>query len=97
GLYPPSLHDALPIYQKRDSKEAIANFKKKQKNLTDEIKEVSQMTDELLKIQDLETFISFFKRYEKNLSTILETPAIQEQLFADRSEEHTSELQSREK
>lgn len=71
------------LNQKRDSKEAIANFKKKQKNLTSEIKEVSQMTDELLKIQDLETFISFFKRYEKNLSTILETPAIQEQLFTD--------------
>ncbi len=71
------------LNQKRDSKEAIANFKKKQKNLTNEIKEVSQMTDELLKIQDLETFISFFKRYEKNLSTILETPTIQEQLFPD--------------
>src|SRR5690554_11994 len=71
------------LNQKRDSKEAIANFKKKQKNLTNEIKEVSQMTDELLKIQDLGTFISFFKHYEQNLSTILKTPTIQEQLFPD--------------
>lgn len=71
------------LNQKRDSKEAIANFRKKQKNLTDEVGEVSKMTEELLKIQDLETFISFFKRYEQNLSAILETPTIQEQLFPD--------------
>lgn len=73
----------LYLNQKRDSKEAIANFRKKQKNLTDEVGEVSKMTEELLKIQDLETFISFFKRYEQNLSAILETPTIQEQLFPD--------------
>src|SRR5690606_13233651 len=71
------------LNKKRDSKEAIANFRKKQKNLTDEVSEVSKMTEELLKIQDLETFISFFKRYEQNLSAILETPTIQEQLFPD--------------
>lgn len=71
------------LNQKRDSKEAIANFRKKQKNLTDEVSEVSKMTEELLKIQDLETFISFFKCYEQNLSAILETPTIQEQLFPD--------------
>lgn len=71
------------LNQKRDSKEAIANFRKKQKNLTDEVSEVSKMTEELLKIQDLETFISFFKRYEQNLSAILETSTIQEQLFPD--------------
>ena len=71
------------LNQKRDSKEAIANFRKKQKNLSEEIKQVSQMTNELLKIPNLETFISFFKRYEQNLSTILETPTIQEQLFPD--------------
>ena len=71
------------LNQKRDSKEAIANFKKKQKKLTNEVLEVSKMTEELLEIQDLETFISFFKRYEKNLSAILETPTIQEQLFPD--------------
>lgn len=73
----------LYLNQKRDSKEAIANFRKKQKNLTDEVGEVSKMTEELLKIQHLETFISFFKRYEQNLSAILETPTIQEQLFPD--------------
>lgn len=71
------------LNQKRDSKEAIANFRKKQKDLTNEIAEVSQMTDELLQIQDLETFITFFKRYEQNLSAVLETPTIQQQLFPD--------------
>ncbi len=71
------------LNQKRDSKEAIANFKKKQKDLSEEIKTVSKMTDELLQIQNLETFITFFKTYEQNLSAILETPTIQEQLFPD--------------
>ncbi|WKW46504.1 GYDIA family GHMP kinase [Myroides sp. JBRI-B21084] len=71
------------LNKKRDSKDAIANFRKKQKNLTEEIKQVSQMTDELLQIQNLETFISFFKQYEQNLGEILETLPIQKQLFSD--------------
>lgn len=71
------------LNKKRNSKDAIANFRKKQKNLTEEIKQVSQMTDELLQIQNLETFISFFKQYEQNLGEILETQPIQKQLFSN--------------
>lgn len=71
------------LNQKRDSKEAIANFRKKQKNLTNEIVEVSKMTDDLLTITDLNHFINFFKKYESNLGGILEVPTIQEQLFPD--------------
>jgi len=41
------------------------------------------MTDELLQIQDLETFVSFFKTYEQNLGEILEIPTIQKELFPD--------------
>src|SRR5690606_32219516 len=71
------------LNQKRDSKEAIANFRKKQKNLTDDVSEVSNMPEELLKIQDLDTFISFFNCYDQNSSAILGTPTIQEQLFPE--------------
>ncbi len=71
------------LNKKRDSKEAIAYFRRKQKNLSAEIKQVSQMTDELLQIQDLQYFIDFFKRYENDLGKILETPTIQQQLFPD--------------
>ena len=71
------------LNQKRDSKDAIANFRKKQKNLTNEIIEVSKMTDDLLSITDLNHFINFFKKYESNLGGILEVPTIQEQLFPD--------------
>jgi len=71
------------LNQKRDSKEAIANFRKKQKDLTKEILEVSQMTNELLSITDLDHFITFFKIYERKLGSILEVPTIQEQLFPD--------------
>jgi len=71
------------LNQKRDSKEAIANFRKKQKDLTKEIQEVSQMTDEVLSITDLDQFIAFFKTYEKKLGSILEVPTIQEQLFPE--------------
>lgn len=71
------------LNKKRDSKDAIANFRKKQKNLSEEIKQVSQMTNELLHIQDFETFVSFFKNYEQNLSEILEAPTIQKELFPD--------------
>lgn len=84
--FDPSFKDQIYfvyLNKKRDSKDAIANFRKKQKNLSDEIKQVSQMTNELLHIEDLETFVSFFKHYEQNLSEILETPTIQKELFPD--------------
>ena len=71
------------LNQKRDSKEAIANFRKKQKDLTHEIQVVSQMTDQLFAIDNLDEFISFFKTYEADLGVILEVPTIQEQLFSD--------------
>ena len=71
------------LNKKRDSKDAIANFKRKQKNLSEEIQQVSKMTDELLQVQDLQFFIDFFKRYEQNLGEILETPTIQKELFPD--------------
>ena len=82
----PSFKDHLYfvyLNQKRDSKEAIANFRKKQKDLTHEIQVVSQMTDQLFAIDNLDEFISFFKTYEANLGAILEVPTIQEQLFSD--------------
>lgn len=71
------------LNKKRDSKEAILNFKMKSKNLTDEVAVVSQMTDDLLYITDLNDFIDFFKRYEQNLSKVLEVPTVQEALFSD--------------
>lgn len=82
----PSFKDHLYfvyLNQKRDSKEAIANFRKKHKDLTNEIQVVSQMTDQLFAIDNLDEFISFFKTYEADLGAILEVPTIQEQLFSD--------------
>lgn len=82
---PPFKQNIWFVYlnHKRDSKEAIANFKKKQKNLTEEVSEVSRMTDELLLIKDLEQFITFFKEYEHNLGKVLEMEPVQQQLFPD--------------
>lgn len=73
----------LYLNQKRDSKEAIANFKSKRKDLTAIIAQVSDSTNDLLQINNLDDFIHFFKTYEKQLSEVLETPTIQEQLFPD--------------
>ena len=85
-IFNPSFKDQIYfvyLNKKRDSKDAIANFRKKQKNLSEEIKQVSQMTNELLEIQDLKIFMAFFKTYEQNLGEILETSTIQKELFPD--------------
>ncbi len=71
------------LNQKRDSKEAIANFKKKQKNLQNEIKVVSQQTQQILNTNSLTTFKTILTEYENSLSKVLETPTIQTQLFPD--------------
>lgn len=71
------------LNQKRDSKEAIANFKKKQKNLENEIKIVSQQTQQILNTNSLTAFKNILTAYENSLSQVLETPTIQTQLFSD--------------
>ena len=71
------------LNQKRDSKEAIANFKKKQKNLENEIKVVSQQTQQILNTNSLTAFKKILTEYENSLSKVLETPTIQTQLFPD--------------
>ncbi|UYW01320.1 GHMP kinase [Flavobacterium agricola] len=71
------------LNQKKDSKEAIANFKKKQKNLTTEVQEVSKQTDQLLQLTNFTAFTNLLTEYENNLSLVLETPTIQQQLFSD--------------
>jgi mevalonate kinase len=84
--YDPAFKDKLYfvyLNQKRDSKEAIANFKKKQKNLEAEIIEVSKQTDELLTISDFKSFCNLMSAYEKKLGLVLETMPIQNQFFHD--------------
>lgn len=71
------------LNQKRDSKEAIANFKSKQKNLKSEIIDVSKLSDAILGITDIDEFIAVLKQYEEKLSRVLEVPTIQKQLFSD--------------
>jgi mevalonate kinase len=68
---------------KKDSKDAISNFRKKQKELTHEVIEVSNQTDQLLNITDFEEFKKLIQTYENNLSNVLEIDTIQKQLFSD--------------
>ena len=71
------------LNQKRDSKDAIANFKKKNIKLDQEIIEVSRQTEELLQIKNIQEFKNLIVSYENQLSLILEVPTIQNQLFND--------------
>lgn len=71
------------LNQKRDSKEAIANFKKKQKNLDQEIKIVSQQTEQIINCESFSEFKNIITHYENSLGQVLETPTIQKQLFTD--------------
>jgi len=71
------------LNKKMNSKTAIDNFKSKQASFILDIDKISSMTDELLQIDTLETFISHLKRYEQNLSKILDVPTVQDQFFSD--------------
>ena len=84
-FYPDFKNDIYFIYlnQKKDSKEGIANFKKKKGNLTTEIEEVSRLTDELVRGVDYDTFIARIRNYEHRLSKVLEIPTVQDRLFPD--------------
>lgn len=71
------------LNQKKDSKQAIASFKEVMPKLTNEIVEVSKLTDEIVSENSLDNFICKLKDYEQKLGKLLKTIPIQQELFPD--------------
>ncbi len=82
---PPFASNIYFVYlnRKQSSKAAIASYYKKQNNITEASKKIDQITDSLLKAEDLKTFAYLIEKHEMIMSDVLEMQTIQETYFSD--------------
>lgn len=86
-VFYPKFHDSVffvHLNQKQNSRHAIAHYKKfKHKQLLDEVKYISQITNEIIDCNSLTSFEKLLEEHEKIISTVLEILPIKKRLFPD--------------
>lgn len=82
---PPFASNMYFVYlnKKQSSKAAIASYYNKQNNIAEASKKINQITDSLLKAEDLKTFAYLIEKHEMIMSDVLEMQTIQETYFSD--------------
>ena len=71
------------LNQKQDSKEGIAKFREKNKNISQEIKDISVISDEFLKAKSIIDFNKLIVTHEQIISSIIKLKPVKEKLFPD--------------
>lgn len=71
------------LNQKQSSKNAIASYKEKKNNLEPNKKTINQITEIVLKANNINSFTEALQNHETELSSILETKTVKESLFPD--------------
>jgi mevalonate kinase len=71
------------LNQKQNSKNAIATYKEKKNNLEPKKKTINQITEIVLKANNISAFAEALENHETELSSILETKTVKESLFPD--------------
>jgi mevalonate kinase len=71
------------LNQKQSSKNAIASYKEKKNNLEPKKKTITQITEIVLKANNISSFAEALENHETELSSILETKTVKESLFPD--------------
>jgi mevalonate kinase len=69
------------LNQKQNSKTAIANYYKRQNNLSESIPVVNSITNEILHTSNIKTFAAQLEKHEIIMSDILEMQTVKEDLF----------------
>ncbi|WP_165733791.1 GYDIA family GHMP kinase [Polaribacter sp. 20A6] len=71
------------LNQKQDSKEGIAKFRESNINFDEEIKRISEISDEFLITKSLEEFEKLIDEHEQIISSIIKLKTVKEKLFPD--------------
>ncbi|TRX35289.1 GHMP kinase [Flavobacterium sp. ZT3R18] len=71
------------LNQKQSSKNAIAAYNEKKNNLETHKEVINQLTEIVLKTNNINTFAEALENHETELSSILETKTVKESLFPD--------------
>jgi mevalonate kinase len=82
----PSFKDNLffvHLNQKQDSKEGIAKFRESNINFDEQIKRISEISDEFLSAKSIEGFNQLIVEHEQIISSIIKLKPVKEKLFPD--------------
>lgn len=71
------------LNQKQDSKEGIAKFRERENNFDNEIKRISEISDDFLKVKSIENFNQLIVEHEQIISSIIKLKPVKEKLFPD--------------
>lgn len=80
----PDFHENLffiHLNQKQNSRDAMATYRKRVKNPQDLVREITSITEELLRNPTQEDFCTLLNTHERLISEALGTPTLQERLF----------------
>jgi mevalonate kinase len=82
---PPFTENLYFVYlnQKQSSKNAIAAYQEKKNNLEPKKETITQITEIVLKANNISSFAEALENHERELSSILETKTVKESLFPD--------------
>jgi len=73
----------IHLNQKQDSKEGIAKFRETEKDLSSQIKRISEITNEFLNASSIEDFNKLIVEHEKIISSIIKIKPVKQILFPD--------------
>jgi len=71
------------LNKKQNSKSAIASYRAKKNSISETVSTISNLTSEILKVENLNQFEKLLTEHEKIMSAILETPTVKETYFKD--------------
>ena len=73
----------IHLNKKQNSREGIAQYKNFKGNINGFVQEVSNLTNEILRIDSLKGFEQILKEHEQIIASIIKLKPIQEELFSD--------------
>lgn len=71
------------LNQKQDSKEGIAKFRESNKDFSEEIKRISEISEEFTTVTSLDNFNNLITEHEQIISSIIKLHPVKEKLFPD--------------
>ncbi len=71
------------LNQKQDSKKGIAKFRENKQNLQKEIEQISMISEDFLKVSNLNDFEKLIFEHEKIISSIIQQKPVKSELFPD--------------
>ncbi len=84
-FHPPFLEQLYFVYlnKKQDSREAIKNYRKHVKDSPKLVEKLTELTQSILKTDNLPEFQSLLNEHENVLSKVLHLPTVKDRLFTD--------------